>query len=329
MATAADGPLPTAAGLVVYWRSRRSQVVCCFGNNGLTAQVVADCRRLGIRTVMCIASDDDLSPQYTPDDRQLNDYNTPKWMAHYALENADHIFVQTESQLRALESRFCRRGELIRNPVLITPDDPTRWPARGERDLILWIGRSDSFHKRPLLFLELAQRCPDLPFLMIVNKTDTDIYEALQAARPPNLTVVERVPHGDIWSYYRRARVFVSTSAYEGFPNTFLQCAVAGVPVASIAVDPEGVLSRHGCGVLAGGNLEGLERAVRMLWSNAELAEHYALQFHRYAWAHHRLESQVERFDLLLRNVIDAPPRSPHLPWWYKPHRRFVRRKEA
>ncbi len=313
----------------LFWRRRRCDVVCCFGNNALTAQVIADCRRLGIRTVLCIASDDDLSADYAPGDHSLNDYNTPNWMAHYALENADHVFVQTESQLRALEGRFGRRSELIRNPVDIAADGPSRWPARSARDLVLWIGRSDTFHKQPLLMLELAKHCPDIPFLMILNKTHADVFDRVLAERPANLTVVERVPHREIWDYYRRARVFVSTSAYEGFPNTFLQCAVAGVPVVSLAVDPEGILSRHGCGLLAGGSLDALERHVRALWSDAELAERQALTFHRYALAHHGLDSQVERFESLLRHAAAAPLRAPPLPWWRKPRQRFVRTGET
>jgi glycosyltransferase involved in cell wall biosynthesis len=313
----------------IFWRRRPTRVVCCFGNNPIAAQVIADCYRLGIPTVLCIAADSDLAQEYRPNDCGINDYNTPNWMAYYALENADQVFVQTESQLRTLDKRFGRRGELIRNPVQIAADDPSRWPARGERDLILWIGRSDTFHKRPLLFLELAQRCPDLSFLMIVNKTHADVFDDLQAQRPPNLTIVERVPHAEIWDYYRRARVFVSTSAYEGFPNTFLQCAVAGVPVASLVVDPEGILSRHGCGLLADGSLDTLERHVRSLWSNAELAEHKALTFHRYALEHHGLDSQVERFESLLQKVLATPQRDPVLPWWRLPFRRFVRRIEV
>lgn len=313
----------------LFWRRRRADITCCFGNNGISAQIVADCRRAGMRTVLCIASDDDLSPDYRPGDESLNDYRTPKWMAHYALENADQVFVQTEGQLRALESRFGRRGELIRNPVDIAADGPSRWPARATRDAILWIGRSDTFHKQPLLLLDLARRCPDLPFLMVMNRTHEDVFAKVLAERPANLTVVERVPHRDIWDYYRRARVFVSTSAYEGFPNTFLQCAVAGVPVASLAVDPEGILSRHGCGLLAGGSLDKLEQDVRALWSDTEFAERHALTFHRYALAHHGLESQVERFESLLKKVINGPLRSPPMPWWRKPRQRFVRTGEA
>lgn len=313
----------------LFWRRRPTRAVCCFGNNALSAQVIADCARLGLPTVLCIAADSDLAPEYRPDDRGINDYNTPNWMAHYALENADHVFVQTESQLRALESRFGRRGELIRNPVDIAAGDPARWPVRGARDLVLWIGRSDTFHKQPLLMLELAQRCPDLPCLMILNKTHADVFDRVLAERPANLTVVERVPHGEIWDYYRRARVFVSTSAYEGFPNTFLQCAVAGVPVASLSVDPEGILSRHGCGLLAGGSLDALERQVRALWSDAELAERHAAAFHRYALDHHGLDSQIERFETLLRQAIEAPLSAPPLPWWRRPTRRMLRRTET
>jgi glycosyltransferase involved in cell wall biosynthesis len=312
----------------LFWRRRPTQAVCCFGNNPTSAQVIADCNRLGIRTILCIAADSDLAADYCPGDHSLNDYNTPHWMAHYTLENADHVFVQTESQLRTLTNRFGRQGELIRNPVKITGTDSAGWPLRDTRDTILWIGRSDTFHKRPLLFLELAKRCPDLPFLMIVNKTHVDVFDTLQMQRPDNLTIIERVPHNEIWDYYRRARVFVSTSAYEGFPNTFLQCAVAGVPVTSLEVDPEGILSQHGCGLLAGGQLDELELQVRTLWSDVKLAERQALTFHRYALEHHGLDSQVERFESLLQKVISAPRRHPVLPWWRLPHRRFVRRTE-
>lgn len=313
----------------LFWRRRRSDVVCCFGNNSLSAQVIADCRRLGIRTALCIASDDDLSAEYRPGDLGLNDYRTPKWMAHFALENADHVFVQTESQQRMLASRFGRQGKLIRNPVRISAEDPSHWPVRAQRDLVLWIGRADAFNKRPLLCLELAERCPELSFLMILNKTHADVYDAVQARRPANLTIVERVPHTEIWDYYRRARVFVNTSAYEGFPNTFLQCAAAGVPVASLTVDPEGILSRHGCGLLADGSLDALERHVRVLWSDEVLAERLAQAFHRYALDHHGLASQVERFSALLQQVIDSPLHAPRLPWWRRPTRRFVRRTEV
>lgn len=312
----------------VFWRKRRTHVVLCFGNNAISAQVVADCFRLGIKTVLCIAADSDLAPDYRPEDQSLNDYATPKWMAHYALETADHIFVQTESQQRALAHHFGRQGQIIRNPVHISTNDPASWPPRDTRDVILWIGRSDTFHKRPLLVLQLARRCPDIPFLMIVNKTHTDVFEKLQAECPPNLIIVEQVLHNEIWEYYRRARVFVSTSAYEGFPNTFLQCAVAGVPVVSLDVDPEGILSQKNCGLMAAGNFDIMEDAIRNLWTDHSAAEKYARTFHSYALDRHGVDGQIGRLDTLLQKVIDSPPRSSAPRWWHLVRRRFVRTKE-
>lgn len=318
--------LPAWIG-TAFWRRRRPDIVCCFGNNSASAQVIADCTRLGIPTVLSIASDDDLSPNYQPSNKCLNDYNTPNWMAHYALENAEHIFVQTESQLRDLESRFGRTGKIIRNPVAIATDSPLHWPTRSERDTVLWIGRSDTFHKRPLLFLDLARRCPDLTFVMIVNRTDANVFDTLLCDRPDNLTIIEQVPHSEIWNYYQRARVFVSTSAYEGFPNTFLQCAVAGVPVASLEVDPDGILVGRDCGLLANGSMERLTDNIRKLWTDQELAESYARTFHHFALENHSLDSQVARFDTLLCQAIDTPLRYPPIPWWKAPFQRFVRRR--
>ena len=205
--------------------------------------------------------------------------------------------------------------------------DPAHWPARGERDLILWIGRSDTFHKQPLLLLELAKRCPDLPFLMIMNRTHADVFDAVQAKRPANLTIVEWVPHREIWNYYRRARVFVSTSAYEGFPNTFLQCAVAGVPVASLTVDPEGILSRNTTAACSpDGNLDILERDVRSLWSDAEMAESYGTDLpHATPSPTMASTASSRRFESLLQKVIATPLRSSAPPWWYAPRQRFLR----
>ena len=162
----------------------------------------------------------------------------PKWMGHYALTTADCIVVQTESQREAITNHFGRPSVLIRNPVRVSVDDPQRWLPREQREFVLWIGRSDTFHKHPLLFLELAKQCPDLPFLMIVNKTNAEVFETLQARRPSNLRIIEHVPQHEIWDYLRRARVFVNTSSFEGFPNTFLQSAVMGVPIVSLDGKP-------------------------------------------------------------------------------------------
>lgn len=305
-----------------FWKRLRPQVVCCFGNNALSAEVIADCRRLGIPTLLCVASDEDISPDYRPGSRKPNDYGMPGWKGHYALTTADCIAVQTETQQKALQRHFGRPSVLIRNPVHVSPDDPQHWPRRDSREYVLWIGRAEAFNKRPMIFLELARRCPDLHFMMIAGRTDEAVFRALQAARPANLHIVEHLPPAEIWDCLARARVFVNTSRVEGFPNTFLQCAVAGVPVVSLEADPDGMLARSGCGAWADGAPDALKQAVERLWNDHAQAEAMALALHRYVLERHEAGARIGEFAACLDALRHARP--VRTPWWRR-WRRFVR----
>jgi hypothetical protein len=303
-----------------FWRELKPDVVCCFGNNERTAEVIADCRHAGIRTMLCIASDKDLDPDYRPGNRERNHYGMPKWKGHYALTRAGRIIVQTESQREALRRHFGREGVLIRNPVHASLEDPRHWPPRGQREFVLWIGRADDFNKRPMLFLEMARDCPDLQFVMIASRTDEASFLALEQARPANLRLLEHVPSQDIWDWLRRARVLVNTSRFEGFPNTFLQSAVMGVPVVSLEADPDGMLAGHGCGICAGGDIRAMHEAVVRLCGDDAQADMLALVAHRYALTRHEADGRLAEFEACLRDTADMPAPS-RLPWWALPQR--------
>lgn len=306
-----------------FWRELKPDIVCCFGNNALSAEVIADCRRAGIRTLLCIASDKDLSPDYRPGDRAPNHYGMPRWKGHYALTRADRVVVQTEDQREALLRHFGRDAEVIRNPVHVFPDDPLRWQPRAQRKFVLWIGRADGFNKRPMLFLELARDCPDLQFVMIASRTDDAVFRALEAACPANLRIVEHLPAHEVWDWLRRARVLVNTSRFEGFPNTFLQSAVSGVPIVSLEVDPDGMLARHGCGVCAGGEMRAMREAVLKLCADDAGAEALAAACHCHVLAHHGADGRVAEMDACLAGLAGQECSAPRRPWWAA-WRRFV-----
>ena len=62
------------------------------------------------------------------------------------------------------------------------------------------------------------------------------------AARLPNVTMPGAVRYTDSGALVRpRASIFLNTSSIEGFPNTFLQAWIRGVPVVSF-FDPDGLI---------------------------------------------------------------------------------------
>jgi glycosyltransferase involved in cell wall biosynthesis len=311
-----------------FWKKLAPDVVCCFGNNSTSAEVIADCHRAGFKTVLCIASDEDLSADFTAGNRDLDRFGTPKWMAWYAITTADVVMVQTERQVDLLRQNFDRPSALVRNPVPVKESDRESWKPGNERDYVLWVGRSESFNKRPLMVLDLARMCPEISFLLIVNRKDETVSKRLFDERPENVAILEHVPHAQIWDYFRNARVFINTSLFEGFPNTFLQAAVSGAAVASLCVDPESVLSKKGCGLCAHGDFHQFITDVQRLWSDNELARGYAETFYEYAAANHRLEKQVAAFEALLERVVSAPEKRP-LGCWTRSLSRFVGKPES
>ncbi|HNX60933.1 MAG TPA: glycosyltransferase family 4 protein, partial [Spirochaetota bacterium] len=98
---------------------------------------------------------------------------------------------------------------------------------------VLWVGRLEPW-KSPELFLELAKRYPSRRFVMVAPSfhRHEDYGKRLHEAAKmiPNLTLYDFVPYREIDSYFMNASYYISTSEKEGFPNTFIQAAMFGVP---------------------------------------------------------------------------------------------------
>ena len=87
------------------------------------------------------------------------------------------------------------------------------------------------------------------------------------ASAKSNVSFHGRLSYWDANELYGRARVLVNTSDVEGFPNSYLQAWVRGVPVVTL-IDPDGVIEREGLGVAAS-SVEEIPAAIRHLLSNA------------------------------------------------------------
>ncbi|MCF6290951.1 MAG: glycosyltransferase family 4 protein [Desulfobacterales bacterium] len=209
----------------------------------LTGLVGGYCRRNKKIFAFRVAHDSDCVPG-----QQLIRYWRDRKLYEYGLKRADLILVQSEHQRRLLRRHY----GLESIPMNMAVELPLARPA-GKRDIdILWVNNMRPF-KRPELMIDLAGMLPDQRIVMIggpclgMEQYFAGIEQAAKQA--PNLEFIGPVPYSRVNDYFLRARLFANTSESEGFPNSFLQAWIRGVPVVSF-FDPDGLIQGHRLGAV-------------------------------------------------------------------------------
>jgi glycosyltransferase involved in cell wall biosynthesis len=147
--------------------------------------------------------------------------------------------------------------------MLVEPSPP---PEQRDID-VLWVSNIRGV-KRPDRILALARRLPDARVHMVGGPLPGE--EALfreirrMAESQSNVTFHGRLSYWESSMLYSRARVLVNTSDVEGFPNSYLQAWIRGVPVVTL-IDPDRVIEREGLGATAAAPAELVGAARRLL----------------------------------------------------------------
>jgi glycosyltransferase involved in cell wall biosynthesis len=190
-----------------------------------TGFMAAFCRKHGRKSIYAGASDVDFIPG-----RQEIRYARDRWIFEYGLKRVDKVITQNPQQHEELRAHYAREGTLI--PSCYSPPAGARNDRAG---YVLWVA-SLRPSKRAELALEIARRSPESRIVMIggpdPDRRSQEYFAALKdAARNlPNLELKGFVPLAETERYFNGARVFLNTSEYEGFPNTFLQAWSRGIP---------------------------------------------------------------------------------------------------
>jgi glycosyltransferase involved in cell wall biosynthesis len=281
-AYAADEGIPVVRFLHPRWTKlhaamRRADAdiyyTSCAG--GHLAQVALFARGRRRKVVFRVASDTDCDPRTL-----LVRYWRDRMLYRWGLARADLVLAQSSSQQRALSRNFGRESRVIESLL----ESSGRCLPREERDIdALWVGNLRPL-KRPHLFLDAAEHLPRLRFHMIGGPMPgaQRLYEQVRgrAAALPNVTFHGFVPQHRIGEYFERARVFVSTSEIEGFPNTYLQAWSSGTPVVAF-LDPERLLSRDHLGTQVS-SAEELQNAIAALAGDGEAWQQASVRSRRY-----------------------------------------------
>jgi len=197
----------------------------------------------GRRVVFRIAHDADCDPA-----RSLIRFARDRWLYAFGLRHAAVRLAQTDQQVRAMQDHYGLSSRVA--SMLVEPGGP--WRPFDQRDIdVLWVANLVPL-KRPRLVLDLARRSPGLRVHMVGGKQPGHerLFEevAAEARSLPNVTFHGRLPYRHANELFDRARVLVSTSELEGFPNVYLQAWRRGTPIVTF-FDPDRVVARHGLGV--------------------------------------------------------------------------------
>jgi glycosyltransferase involved in cell wall biosynthesis len=195
----------------------------------------------GKQCVLRIASDSNCRR-----DKQSMRLQRDRWLYEYGLKNASLVAAQTEQQRELLADNYGVDSDVVNMTVEIPASSA---PLKKDVD-VLWVGNLRPV-KRPDVVLELARRLPQYRFVLIGGSPPggEDYFARIQEAAQslPNVVLTGGIAYPAVGEWFDRARLHVNTSDYEGFPNTFLQAWVRGVPVASF-FDPDRVIERRGLG---------------------------------------------------------------------------------
>lgn len=150
---------------------------------------------------------------------------------------------------------------------------PRSAPRREGKSIdLLWVSRCHPI-KRPHLFLDLVEALPEVRCRMICPPEDRELWKsvAARASKLPNLEFIEKVPYHEVQEHYDTAEIFVNTSTFEGFPNSFIQAGLGKTALLSMCVDPDGMIGIFGSGVLTGDSIEALGRDAKRILGDKQM----------------------------------------------------------
>ena len=235
--------------------------------------------------------------------------------AQACLRLCRNIVCQTQTQLDRLKEMECIESDSQTQPVcsnhIPNPIDTSVFRSAETspdyRSGVLWIGRADRFHKRPHLAIEIAARCPDIPFTMILNPSEDAVYREILDAKPPNVAIVDFVPASEMSKRMSSAWLFLSTGSadYEGFPNVFLEASASGTPIVSLE-DFDQFLTRSVGGLSGDGRVDQVVENILRLHTSPTVWMQLSRNSRKYVCEHHERTAVVQKFRTWLESLVFA-----------------------
>jgi glycosyltransferase involved in cell wall biosynthesis len=223
----------------------------------------------------------------------------------HGIKHAGLLFVQNDTQARLLREHYGRASLRIRSGHEVPKAQHmarTRWQKRS----VLWVANL-SPNKQPERFIELASllELDNICCFMVGSRQDENYLARLFAIVPRNLKWLGQIPYEETLELFNSASIVVNTSLSEGFPNTFVQAWLRGVPIVTLGVDPDRIVSENRLGYV-GTSVEAIAGVIRTLLNDADRYLTESEHILSYALRNFTIEGVADEFlcCLATENVI-------------------------
>jgi glycosyltransferase involved in cell wall biosynthesis len=189
-----------------------------------------------------------------------------------AMLNADVVLSQTEHQKKLFKQNIGLNSIVFPNLHPLPSKQETFFNANP---VVLWLANLKEW-KQPEVYLRLVRGLANENCIFkMAGKIYSEKYKKLiQKTKKinPNFEYLGTISFEESNKLIGESDFFVNTSkGQEGFPNTFIQAWLRGVPTVSLQFDPDDMITKYQLGFVANNNYEELKKGVKELILDEEL----------------------------------------------------------
>ncbi|MCF8095361.1 MAG: glycosyltransferase family 4 protein [Desulfobacteraceae bacterium] len=211
----------------------------------------------------------------------------------YSIRFVTYIFSQTKHQSQLLQKNYKQHvSKVIPN----CHPTPRRKTQKSQTVQVVWVANFKKL-KQPEKFIRLAnklQGCTNARFIMIGRSAKNPWMDSIKQMinNAPNLIYMGSRSVDEVNKTLAQSHIFVNTSLYEGFPNTFIQAWMRKVPVVSMHADIDGILEQEKFGFLCH-NFKNLLHRTKLLVDNESLRYEMSEASQTYAFKNFSIEANL------------------------------------
>ena len=217
----------------------------------------------------------------------------------WGMRQADLVLSQTYFQKKAAKDNLGIESHVFHN-VHNLPALNNNITKERKMPIILWLANIKE-RKQPEIFLKLVRDMKEVncKFLM-AGMLRSRKYEGLldEAKRiNKNFEYLGNISFEKSNALLSNADIFLSTSnSHEGFPNTFIQSWLHGVPTLSLGFDPDDLIVKEKLGIVANNNYTKLKELASLLIHNKNLRKEYSENAKFFSRKTFNIDKNIEDF---------------------------------